>query len=86
MMLTSWIESGRRVRQKLFFAKPKPIVTYTISIDREGNVYNDTQTHGSSFAEVYRAFHDIKREVDRQIADRRNCPYNPAAISSGGRE
>lgn len=53
------------------------IVTYTISIDKDGNVYNDTQTHGSSFAEVYRAFIAIKAEVDRQIAERRNCPYNP---------
>jgi hypothetical protein len=54
------------------------IVTYTISIDKDGNVYNDTQTNGSSFAEVYKAFHAIKAEVDRQIAERRNCPYSPA--------
>lgn len=53
------------------------VVTYTISIDREGNVHNDTQTHGSSFAAVYRAFQSIKVEVDRQIAERRNCPFNP---------
>lgn len=55
----------------------KFVVTYTISIDQEGNVYNDTQTHESSFAEVYRAFQQIKVEVDRQIAERRNCPFNP---------
>lgn len=55
-----------------------PVVTYTISIDREGNVTNDTQTHGSTFAEVYKAFQSIKAEVDRQIAERRNCPFNPA--------
>lgn len=53
------------------------IVTYTISIDKDGNVYNDTQTHGNSFADVYRAFVAIKAEVDRQIAERRVCPYNP---------
>jgi hypothetical protein len=56
---------------------PQFVVTYTISIDRDGNIYNDTQTHGSSFAEVYRAFQAIKTEVDRQIAERRNCPFNP---------
>lgn len=55
----------------------KPVVTFTISIDQQGNVTNDTQTHGSSFAEVYRAFHAIKVEVDRQIAERRACPFNP---------
>jgi hypothetical protein len=53
------------------------VVTYTISIDHCGNVYNDTQTHGSSFAEVYKAFQAIKAEVDRQISERRNCPFNP---------
>jgi hypothetical protein len=55
----------------------EPIVTFTISIARNGDVHNDTQTHGSSFGEVYRAFHAIKAEVDRQIAERRNCPFNP---------
>ncbi len=53
------------------------IVTFTVSVDEAGNIWNDTQTHGRSFAEVYQAFHAIKREVDRQIAERRNCPYNP---------
>jgi hypothetical protein len=27
--------------------------------------------------EVYKAFHAIKEEVDRQIAERRSCPFNP---------
>ena len=53
------------------------IVTYTISIDKDGNVYNDTQTHGSSFAEVYQAFIAIRAEIDRQISERRKCPFNP---------
>lgn len=57
---------------------PRMIVTYTVGIDEDGNVHNDTQTHGSSFAEVYKAFYAIKTEVDRQIAERRNCPFNPA--------
>jgi hypothetical protein len=54
-----------------------PVVTYTISIDRDGNITNDTQCHGSSFADVYRAFRAIKAEIDRQIDQRRECPFNP---------
>lgn len=53
------------------------IVTYEISIGRDGTVHNDTRPYDSSFADVYRAFHAIKKEVDRQIAERRNCPFNP---------
>ena len=54
-----------------------PLVTITLSIDRNGDVYDDTQTHGNSFADVYRGFIAIKAEVDRQIGERRNCPFNP---------
>lgn len=54
-----------------------PIVTYTISIARNGDVTNDVQHYGNSFAEVYRGFVAIKAEVDRQIAKRRVCPFNP---------
>jgi hypothetical protein len=53
------------------------VVEYTIKIDRAGNVHNDVATNGNSFADVYRAFHAIRAEVDRQIAERRVCPYNP---------
>lgn len=53
------------------------IVEYTIKIARNGDVTNDVVTHGNSFADVYRAFHAIKAEVQRQIDERRNCPYNP---------
>lgn len=55
----------------------EPLVTFTVRIDRNGDVTNDTQTHGNSFAEVYRGFHAIRDEVDRQINERRNCPFNP---------
>jgi hypothetical protein len=54
------------------------ILEYTIKIAKNGDVENDVVTHGNPFAVIYRAFHDIKREVDRQIAERRNCPFNPA--------
>ena len=54
-----------------------PVVTFTICIDRAGNIHNRTQTHGNTFATAYKAFHQIRDEVDRQIAERRNCPFNP---------
>jgi hypothetical protein len=54
-----------------------PLLTITISIDRDGNVYDDTQTHGNSFADVYRGFVAVRGEIDRQIAERRKCPFNP---------
>lgn len=60
------------------YAARSPVVTFTVSIARNGDVTNDTQTYGSTFAEVYRAFHAIKAEIERQIAERRACPYNPA--------
>jgi hypothetical protein len=53
------------------------VVEYTIKVDRDGNITDDTQCFGNSFAEVYRAFHAIKAEVDRQISKRRDCPFNP---------
>lgn len=53
------------------------VVTFTISIDIDGNIYNDTQPYDSSFAEVYSAFYKIKEEVQRQIDERRACPFNP---------
>lgn len=55
-----------------------PVVTFNVEVDREGNIANDTQTHGNSFAEVYAAFPLILAEVQRQIDERRNCPFNPA--------
>ncbi len=68
-------EDGRR---QGFINKPiDPILTVTIAIDRNGNVYEDTQTHGSKWADVYRAFHAIKAEIERQIAERKNCPFIP---------
>lgn len=60
------------------------IVEYTIKIARNGDVTNDVATNGSTFAEVYRAFHAIRDEVDRQIKERRNCPFNPATAKTIG--
>lgn len=54
-----------------------PVLTITFRVDRDGNIANDTQTHDKTFAEVYRGFHAVHQEIERQIAERRVCPYNP---------
>lgn len=53
------------------------LITMTIAIDRGGNVYQDTQTHGNTWAEVYRGTHGIKSEIHRLIAEQRACPFHP---------
>jgi hypothetical protein len=58
---------------------PRRILRFTITIDADGNVTNDTETGKSTFSEVYGAFRQIKAEVERQIADRRDCPFNPSS-------
>lgn len=54
-----------------------PVLTITFIVGRDGDIFNDTQTHGNTFAQVYRAMHVVKDEIARQIAQRRECPYNP---------
>lgn len=54
-----------------------PVLTITFRVNRNGDIANDTLTHDKSFGEMYRAFHHVKKELERQIAERRNCPYNP---------
>jgi hypothetical protein len=53
------------------------VVEYTIKIAPNGDVTNDVVAGDSSFAEVYWAFHQIKKEIERQIAEQRQCPYHP---------
>ena len=54
-----------------------PVLTFKVTIARNGNVTNDVLTHGCTFAEVYWGMHEVKRVVQRQIDERRMCPYNP---------
>lgn len=53
------------------------LLEVTMRVMRNGDIHEDTATHGNSFSDVYRGFHLIKAEVERQIAARRECPYNP---------
>lgn len=56
------------------------VVEYTIKIARNGDITNDV-VPGGTFAEVYKAFHAIRAEVDRQIRERRQCPFNPKTVA-----
>lgn len=55
----------------------KRLVTMELSVDEGGNIWQDTQTHGNSFAEVYRGTVLLKKELERVIAERRACPHFP---------
>lgn len=59
------------------------LVTITMSVDADGNIYDDTQTHGNTFAQVYRGFIAIQEEIARQVAERKFCPYNPKYGNQG---
>jgi hypothetical protein len=54
-----------------------PIFEIHCIILRDGSVVNNTACHGSTFAEAYAGLMAVRDEVDRQIADRRSCPFNP---------
>lgn len=53
------------------------LITMTLAIDRHGNVYQDTQTHNNTFAEVYRGTMCIKAELERLVQAQRQCPFHP---------
>lgn len=58
-------------------AADERLVTITISIARNGDVHEDTQTHGNIFADVYRGLNAVRGRLDEVIANRKQCPYNP---------
>ena len=65
----------------------KTLVTMTISAAVDGEDYHltdSTQTHGNSWAEVYRGLLMIRDEVQRQIDSRRDCPFNPKTVKQHG--
>jgi hypothetical protein len=53
------------------------LITITVGIGRNGDIFEDTQTHGNTWSDVYRGMHAVKAEIERLIAERRECPYNP---------
>lgn len=61
-----------------------PVLTVTMTVCRNGDIHEDTQTHGNTFADVYKGFVGIRDEIDRQINERRNCPFNPKTVRTDG--
>ena len=55
----------------------EPAFEFHCTILRDGSVVNDNVCHGATFAEAYRHLLAVRDEVDRQIRDRRACPFNP---------
>jgi hypothetical protein len=53
------------------------LITMTIAIDRDGNVYQDTETHNNPWSEVYRGTKCIQKEIERLIEEQRRCPIHP---------
>lgn len=56
---------------------PDPLVTISISIDRNGDVYEDTQCHDNNWADVYRGKVAALERMKFLVAERRECPFNP---------
>ena len=61
----------------------RPIFEFHCTILSDGSVVNDNVCHGSTFAEAYTALMAVRDEIDRQIADRRRCPFNPKYGNDG---
>lgn len=59
------------------------LVEWNVKILRNGDVINDTLTFNNSFAEVYRGLIAVRNEIDRQIRERKNCPFNPKFGNNG---
>lgn len=65
----------------------KKLVTMTITAAVDGDNFHmidSTETHGNSWADVYRGMIMIKEEVERQIADGKKCPFNPKNVRLNG--
>lgn len=65
----------------------KTLITINMHVTQDGDdyhVHDDTQTHGNTWAEVYKGMIMLRDELNRQIADRKLCPFNPAVIKRDG--
>jgi hypothetical protein len=63
---------------------PNPLVTISISIDRNGSVYEDTQCHGNTWAEVYRGKTLALKRMRFLVEENRQCPFHPLTQSGEG--
>lgn len=59
-------------------------MTMGVAVDGEDfHVFDDTQTHESSWADVYKGMVMLRDELNRQLAEGRKCPYNPKYGNQG---
>lgn len=58
------------------------LVTITIGIGRNGDIFEDTQCHGNGFADVYRGMVAVQARVNELVEQRRSCPFNPGKPKS----
>lgn len=56
---------------------PDPLVTISISIDRNGDVYEDTQCHDNPWGDVYRGKVAALARMKFLVEENRQCPFHP---------
>lgn len=60
-------------------------MTISVAVDGDDfHVSDSTQTHGNSWADVYRGMTMLRDELNRQIGDAKLCPYNPKNVRANG--
>lgn len=62
------------------------LVTMLISVNSDGSLTSDVQTHDNSYADVARGLGAIKAEIERVFAERKQCPYYPADAAAAQRK
>jgi hypothetical protein len=63
------------------------LITMELCAEQDGehfSVHDSTQTHGNSWADVYRGMVMLRDELNRQIEERRLCPFNPRRVRVDG--
>jgi hypothetical protein len=53
------------------------LVTITISIAKNGDIHEDTQCHGNSWAEVYRGKCLALDRLKFLVEENKQCPFHP---------
>lgn len=65
----------------------RTLVTMTMYVEVDGDdyhVHDDTQTHGNDWADVYKGIVMLRDELNRQLTDKKLCPFNPMNVRRDG--
>lgn len=54
-----------------------PLMTVTLSVHENGELFSDVQTHDRSFAEVHAAMIVARDELIRIVNEQVKCPFYP---------